>query len=101
MDDLLANLPDGIKSLSITSGSMKLRANRHVPFGTFKNLRSVEFSSCYRLDINFFAELAALFKEEKILLDVLDIRKCQDINSEECTEEVVKVLFRDAGVLQT
>lgn len=76
-----------------------LCANRGIPFGIFKDLRSVGFVNC---NSNFFVDLAARLKEVKILLDVLDIRDCQEINSEECIEEeLVKMLFRDAGVLQT
>lgn len=102
LDDLLAFLPDSMKSLSLTIRDIRLRVDCDVPFSAFrfKGLRSVRFEECNRLDVNFFKELATRFKGEKILLDVLDIRECRDINSEECTEEAVKVLFRDAGVLQ-
>lgn len=102
LDDLLAFLPNSMKSLSLTIRDIRLRVDCDVPFSAFrfKGLRSVRFEECNRLDVNFFKELATRFKDEKILLDVLDIRKCRDINSEECTEEAVKVLFRNAGVLQ-
>lgn len=78
LDELLAFLPDSMKSLSLTLRDIRLRANCDVPFGAFKfkSLRSVRLEECNRLDVNFFKESAVRFKDEEILLEVLEIQKC-------------------------
>lgn len=102
MDELLASFPDSIKCLSITIRDKILCANRDIPFGTFDDLRTVKFNNCNCLDFDFFEDLAARFKEEEILLDVLEIWNCETTFSKKCVlEEAVKVLFIDDGVLQT
>lgn len=100
LDELLACLPDSLRSLSLMTCHIKLCANRNIPFGTFKDLRSMRFEECNYLNSNFFEELAARFKEEKILLDVLYIKECDGYYGT-LREDAVKQSFRIAGVLQS
>lgn len=102
LDEVFANLPDCIKSLSFTAYDMGLCPPCDAPFDTLKKLRSVKFEYCNCLDDNFFENMADRFKEEEILLNVLQIWNCQEKNTDELIDaEAAKKLFRDTGVLQT
>lgn len=102
LDEVFANLPDSIKSLSFTACDMGLCPPCDAPFDTLKKLRSVKFEDCNCLDDSFFEKMADRFKEEEILLNVLQIWDCQEKNADELIDaEAVTKLFRDTGVLQT
>lgn len=102
LDEVFANLPDSIKSLSFTACDMGLCPPCYAPFDTLKKLRSIKFEDCNCLDDSFFEKMADRFKEEEILLNVLQIWDCQEKNADELIDaEAVTKLFRDTGVLQT
>lgn len=101
LDKVFAQLPESIKSLSIAACDMKLCPPCDVSLDTLEELRSVRFDNCKRLNVDFFEDLAECFKVDEILLTVMQIRGCREIDSDELIdEEAVKMLFRDYGVLQ-
>lgn len=102
MNDILADLPKTLESLSLSIKEVELRADGSISLGNLGQLRSLEFYGCNRLVPGFFEDLATWFQDEKMLLDVLDIQKCRIITgTSNMPEEAAKALFRNAGVLQS
>lgn len=102
MNDILADLPKTLESLSLSIKEVELRADGSISLGNLGQLRSLEFYGCNRLVPGFFEDLATWFQDEKMLLDVLDIQKCRIITgTSNMPEEAAKALFKNAGVLQS
>lgn len=105
MDDMFSHLPRSIESFSLAAFDMILLAHsdtyRVGTYGTFSELRSIQFNGCNCLDDHFFEELADRFMKEKIRLDALVVQNCQlAYTNVDIKEDEVKMLFQGAGVLQ-
>lgn len=102
MDDFLSNLPQTLKSLSLSIHGVELQGGNRISLGNLRHLRSLKFLRCTHLATKFFKCLAAWFTDENIQLDVLEILECRKPKGMgHIREEAVAKIFRNAGVLQT
>lgn len=101
MNEFFKGLPQTLESFSLSVSEVELRAEDNISLNNLGQLRSLKFHRCNRLVSSFFENLASWFKDENMLLDVLDIQQCWIEGKSYVPEKAVKTLFRNAGVLQS